>query len=153
MPKKVHCSFCGKIEDEVQHLIEGPNGVYICEECIAKAGNIINGNYEEEGCTGSTNLMKPKEIKAALDEYVVGQDAAKKDLSVAVYNHYKRIFSSSKDDIDIQKSNVLMVGATGSGKTYLAQTLARILNVPFAIADATTLTQADMSVMMWKTSC
>lgn len=142
MPKKVHCSFCGKIEDEVQHLIEGPNGVYICEECIAKAGNIINGNYEEEGCTGSTNLMKPKEIKAALDEYVVGQDAAKKALSVAVYNHYKRIFSSSKDDIDIQKSNVLMVGATGSGKTYLAQTLARILNVPFAIADATTLTQA-----------
>lgn len=142
MPKRVHCSFCGKIEDEVQHLIEGPNGVYICEECIAKAGNIINGNYEEEGCTGSTNLMKPKEIKAALDEYVVGQDAAKKALSVAVYNHYKRIFSSSKDDIDIQKSNVLMVGATGSGKTYLAQTLARILNVPFAIADATTLTQA-----------
>lgn len=142
MPKKVHCSFCGKIEDEVQYLIEGPNGVYICEECIAKAGNIINGNYEEEGCTGSTNLMKPKEIKAALDEYVVGQDAAKKALSVAVYNHYKRIFSSSKDDIDIQKSNVLMVGATGSGKTYLAQTLARILNVPFAIADATTLTQA-----------
>lgn len=142
MPKRVHCSFCGKIEDEVQHLIEGPNGVYICEECIAKAGNIINGNYEEEGCTGSTNLMKPKEIKAALDEYVVGQDATKKALSVAVYNHYKRIFSSSKDDIDIQKSNVLMVGATGSGKTYLAQTLARILNVPFAIADATTLTQA-----------
>lgn len=142
MPKRVHCSFCGKIEDEVQHLIEGPNGVYICEECIAKAGNIINGNYEEEGCTGSTNLMKPKEIKAALDEYVVGQDAAKKALSVAVYNHYKRISSSSKDDIDIQKSNVLMVGATGSGKTYLAQTLARILNVPFAIADATTLTQA-----------
>ena len=142
MPKRVHCSFCGKIEDEVQHLIEGPNGVYICEECIAKAGNIINGNYEEEGCTGSTNLMKPKEIKAALDEYVVGQDAAKKALSVAVYNHYKRIFSMSKDDIDIQKSNVLMVGATGSGKTYLAQTLARILNVPFAIADATTLTQA-----------
>lgn len=142
MPKKVHCSFCGKIEDEVQHLIEGPNGVYICEECIAKAGNIINGNYEEEDCSGSTNLMKPKEIKAALDEYVVGQDAAKKALSVAVYNHYKRIFSNSKDDIDIQKSNVLMVGATGSGKTYLAQTLARILNVPFAIADATTLTQA-----------
>ena len=142
MSKRVHCSFCGKIEDEVQHLIEGPNGVYICEECIAKAGNIINGNYEEEGCTGSTNLMKPKEIKAALDEYVVGQDAAKKALSVAVYNHYKRIFSISKDDIDIQKSNVLMVGATGSGKTYLAQTLARILNVPFAIADATTLTQA-----------
>lgn len=142
MPKRVHCSFCGKIEGEVQHLIEGPNGVYICEECIAKAGNIINGNYEEEGCTGSTNLMKPKEIKAALDEYVVGQDATKKALSVAVYNHYKRIFSSSKDDIDIQKSNVLMVGATGSGKTYLAQTLARILNVPFAIADATTLTQA-----------
>ena len=142
MPKKVHCSFCGKIEDEVQHLIEGPNGVYICEECIAKAGNIINGNYEEEDCSGSTNLMKPKEIKAALDEYVVGQDAAKKALSVAVYNQYKRIFSNSKDDIDIQKSNVLMVGATGSGKTYLAQTLARILNVPFAIADATTLTQA-----------
>lgn len=142
MPKKVHCSFCGKIEDEVQYLIEGPNGVYICEECIAKAGNIINGNYEEEDCSGSTNLMKPKEIKAALDEYVVGQDAAKKALSVAVYNHYKRIFSNSKDDIDIQKSNVLMVGATGSGKTYLAQTLARILNVPFAIADATTLTQA-----------
>lgn len=142
MSKRVHCSFCGKIEDEVQHLIEGPNGVYICEECIAKAGNIINGNYEEEGCTGSTNSMKPKEIKAALDEYVVGQDAAKKALSVAVYNHYKRIFSISKDDIDIQKSNVLMVGATGSGKTYLAQTLARILNVPFAIADATTLTQA-----------
>ena len=142
MPKKVHCSFCGKIEDEVQHLIEGPNGVYICEECIAKAGNIINGNYEEEDCSGSTNLMKPKEIKAALDEYVVGQDAAKKALSVAVYNHYKRIFSNSKDDIDIQKSNVLRVGATGSGKTYLAQTLARILNVPFAIADATTLTQA-----------
>lgn len=142
MPKRVHCSFCGKIEDEVQHLIEGPNGVYICEECIAKAGNIINGNYEEEDCSGSTNLMKPKEIKAALDEYVVGQDAAKKALSVAVYNHYKRIFSNSKDDIDIQKSNVLMVGATGSGKTYLAQTLARILNVPFAIADATTLTQA-----------
>lgn len=142
MPKKVYCSFCGKIEDEVQHLIEGPNGVYICEECIAKAGNIINGNYEEEDCSGFTNLMKPKEIKAALDEYVVGQDAAKKALSVAVYNHYKRIFSNSKDDIDIQKSNVLMVGATGSGKTYLAQTLARILNVPFAIADATTLTQA-----------
>ena len=142
MPKKVYCSFCGKSEDEVQHLIEGPNGVYICEKCISKAGNIINGIYDEEDIAHPLHLMKPKEIKSALDEYVVGQDAAKKALSVAVYNHYKRIISNNNDNIDIQKSNVLMVGATGSGKTYLAQTLAKILNVPFAIADATTLTQA-----------
>lgn len=142
---KIHCSFCGKDEDHVRKLIAGPNGVYICDDCIQICGEILEeefGYEEEEEHFDSTDFLKPKEIKAKLDEYVIGQDAAKKALSVAVYNHYKRISADRNLDVDIQKSNVLLMGPTGSGKTYLAQTLAQVLNVPFAIADATTLTEA-----------
>ena len=142
---KIHCSFCGKDEDHVRKLIAGPNGVYICDDCIQICGEILEeefGYEEEEERFDSTDFLKPKEIKAKLDEYVIGQDAAKKALSVAVYNHYKRISADRNLDVDIQKSNVLLMGPTGSGKTYLAQTLAQVLNVPFAIADATTLTEA-----------
>ena len=143
--KKVYCSFCGKSQDLVKKLLSGPNGIYICDECIEICNEILQEEFADAPASGDMknqiNLLKPKEIKAILDEYVVGQEDAKKVLSVAVYNHYKRILHTDSD-VDIQKSNVLLLGPTGSGKTYLAQTLAGILNVPFAIADATTLTEA-----------
>ena len=141
---KVRCSFCGKTEDQVRKLIAGPSGTYICDECVEICAEIIdedNMQYAEQTST-EINLLKPQEIKAFLDEYVIGQDEAKKVLSVAVYNHYKRVLAGSTSDVELQKSNILMLGPTGSGKTLLAQTLAKLLNVPFAIADATTLTEA-----------
>jgi ATP-dependent Clp protease ATP-binding subunit ClpX len=139
----LQCSFCGKSQKEVKKLIAGPT-VYICDECIGLCNDIIAEEVErEESLTTSTPLPKPAEIKETLDEYVIGQERAKKILSVAVHNHYKRIDSKvASDDVELQKSNILLLGPTGSGKTLLAQTLARILNVPFAIADATTLTEA-----------
>jgi ATP-dependent Clp protease ATP-binding subunit ClpX len=139
----LQCSFCGKSQKEVKKLIAGPT-VYICDECIGLCNDIIAEEVErEESLTTSTPLPKPAEIKEILDEYVIGQERAKKILSVAVHNHYKRIDSKvASDDVELQKSNILLLGPTGSGKTLLAQTLARILNVPFAIADATTLTEA-----------
>ncbi len=143
--EKIRCSFCNKTEDQVRKLIAGPNGVYICDECIDICSEIIEEDLSEEyagGDSDAINLMKPAEIKAFLDEYVIGQEEAKKALSVAVYNHYKRITSGKYLDVEVQKSNILMLGPTGSGKTMLAQTLARLLNVPFAIADATSLTEA-----------
>ena len=138
--KMLRCSFCNKTQDQVRKLIAGP-GAYICDECIEICTEIIE---EELGDTEleDVNLLKPKEIKSFLDEYVIGQEEAKKVLAVAVYNHYKRILAQKDFDVELQKSNILMVGPTGSGKTYLAQTLAKLLNVPFAIADATTLTEA-----------
>ena len=141
--KQLKCSFCGKNQDQVKRLIAGP-GVYICDECIELCSEIIADETEETVEFESNTLSKPQEIKAYLDDYVVGQERAKKALSVAVYNHYKRISSNeaTKDDVEIQKSNILLLGPTGSGKTFLAQTLAKFLNVPFAIADATTLTEA-----------
>lgn len=147
---KLKCSFCGKTQNMVRRLIAGPgNGVYICDECISVCAEIVDEDmdYRKSGQNSGydgINLLKPKEIKAFLDDYVIGQDEAKKVLSVAVYNHYKRIMAndSNKDDVELQKSNILMLGPTGSGKTFLAQTLAKLLNVPFAIADATTLTEA-----------
>jgi ATP-dependent Clp protease ATP-binding subunit ClpX len=137
----LQCSFCGKSQKEVKKLIAGPT-VYICDECIGLCNDIIAEEVErEESLTTTTPLPKPAEIKEILDEYVIGQERAKKILSVAVHNHYKRIDSKvATDDVELQKSNILLLGPTGSGKTLLAQTLARILNVPFAIADATTLT-------------
>jgi ATP-dependent Clp protease ATP-binding subunit ClpX len=140
---KLHCSFCGKSQDEVKKLIAGPM-VYICDECIELCNEIIQEEAKRERFEYiKTSIPKPHEIRRILDEYVIGQDFAKKVLSVAVYNHYKRIESRTTfDDVEIQKSNILMVGPTGSGKTLLAQTLARILHVPFTIADATTLTEA-----------
>lgn len=143
----VRCSFCNKTQSQVRKLIAGPAGVYICDECIDICADIIDeefGEQEENLAAGmDINLLKPREIKEFLDEYVVGQDEAKKVLSVAVYNHYKRVTApQNKDEVELQKSNIIMVGPTGSGKTYLAQTLAKIINVPFAIADATTLTEA-----------
>ena len=138
------CSFCGKNQDQVKKLIAGP-GVYICDECVDLCSEIIEEEFQQAHPVGATELMKPAEIVEVLDQYVVGQDQAKKHLAVAVYNHYKRINSPvpvQDDDTEIQKSNVLMLGPTGSGKTLLAQTLARILNVPFAMADATSLTEA-----------
>ena len=139
---QLKCSFCGKMQEQVKKLIAGP-GVYICDECIELYNEIIEEEFTEEHDVELDNVLKPKEIRAALDEYVIGQDEAKKALAVAVYNHYKRINSNVKtDDVELQKSNILMLGPTGSGKTFLAQTLARILNVPFAIADATSLTEA-----------
>lgn len=143
---KIRCSFCGKTQDQVRKLIAGSNNVFICDECIDLCGEILEeelDGHEEEGLDlNDINLLKPKEIKAFLDEYVIGQEDAKKVLSVAVYNHYKRVTSRKNMDVDVQKSNILMLGPTGSGKTYLAQTLAKVLNVPFAIADATALTEA-----------
>ena len=145
---EVRCSFCGKTQSEVRKLIAGPNGAYICDECVDICAEIIDEDFAEEGRFAKPresfeiNLKKPKELKAFLDEYVIGQDEAKKVLSVAVYNHYKRIMKGDKTDVELQKSNVLMLGPTGSGKTLLAQTLARTLGVPFVIADATTLTEA-----------
>ncbi len=142
---KIRCSFCNKSEDQVRKLIAGPGGVFICDDCVEICSEIIEEElaeeYTQEGAE-EINLLKPEEIKAVLDDYVIGQDQAKKALSVAVYNHYKRILAGKDLEVELQKSNILMLGPTGSGKTYLAQTLARLLNVPFAIADATTLTEA-----------
>ena len=155
MPRRfeepIRCSFCGRKASEVRKLIEGPNGAYICDECVDICNEIIDEELGTDESPFKTldvtdsldiNLQKPKELKAFLDEYVIGQDEAKKVLSVAVYNHYKRILNGKDTGVELQKSNVLMLGPTGSGKTLLAQTLARILGVPFAIADATTLTEA-----------
>lgn len=139
---QLKCSFCGKTQDQVRKLVAGP-GVYICDECIELCTEIVEEELGTEEEVEFKDVPKPKEIREILDEYVIGQDQAKKSLSVAVYNHYKRINSNSKiDDIELSKSNICMIGPTGSGKTLLAQTLARILNVPFAIADATSLTEA-----------
>jgi len=142
---KVRCSFCNKTQDQVKKLIAGPSGVYICDECIDICSDIIEEEFDEEEFDTSSqeiNLLKPVEIKEFLDEYVIGQETAKKVLSVAVYNHYKRITAEKDTDVELQKSNIIMIGPTGSGKTLLAQTLAKVINVPFAIADATTLTEA-----------
>ena len=146
--KNIRCSFCGKSQDEVDRMIAGP-GVYICNECIRVCSSIVEDEiYDEAEMTytlpDKNELPNPAEIKEILDSYVIGQDEAKKTLAVAVYNHYKRINSKQEkdDDIELQKSNILLVGPTGCGKTLLAQTLAKILKVPFAIADATTLTEA-----------
>ena len=146
----IRCSFCGRTQDQVRKMIAGTgdNHVFICDECIELCSEILEeelaGDAEgkEASALNDIHLLKPKEIKAFLDEYVIGQEEAKKVLSVAVYNHYKRVTSCQHMDVDVQKSNILMIGPTGSGKTYLAQTLAKILNVPFAIADATALTEA-----------
>ena len=141
---QLKCSFCGKNQDQVRKLVAGP-GVYICDECIELCNEIIEEELVEEVDLAAGELLKPQEIKAILDEYVVGQEMAKKSLSVAVYNHYKRVNASigrNHEDVELQKSNIVMLGPTGNGKTLLAQTLARILNVPFAIADATSLTEA-----------
>ena len=148
MPRneKVRCSFCGKTQQLVKKIVAGPNNVYICDECIMTCNNIIENDYYDEEFSsneGREKLLNPAEIKSILDEYIIGQDEAKKALSVAVYNHYKRINNAELvSDVEIQKSNVLLLGPTGCGKTMLAQTLARILDVPFAITDATTLTEA-----------
>ncbi|MBE6784784.1 MAG: ATP-dependent Clp protease ATP-binding subunit ClpX [Ruminococcaceae bacterium] len=142
--KSVRCSFCNKAQGEVRTLVAGP-GVYICDECISLCQTIVTSEAADEGedkAADFASLKKPAEIKALLDEYVIGQDEAKKALSVAVYNHYKRIYSGTDNDVEVSKSNILMLGPTGVGKTMLAQTLAKILDVPFAIADATTLTEA-----------
>lgn len=139
---QLKCSFCGKLQDQVKKLVAGP-GVYICDECIELCNEIIEEELSEESSLELGDIPKPKDIKAILDQYVIDQEDAKKALAVAVYNHYKRINLGAKiDDVELQKSNIIMLGPTGSGKTLLAQTLARILNVPFAIADATSLTEA-----------
>ena len=148
--ERIRCSFCGRTQEQVRKLIAGPSGsgAFICDECVDICTEIIEEELEEEEemdapeSEQEINLLKPEEMKRFLDEYVIGQDNAKKVLSVAVYNHYKKILAGQNLDVELQKSNILMLGPTGSGKTYLAQTLARILNVPFAIADATTLTEA-----------
>ncbi len=144
--RQLRCSFCGKAENQVKKLIEGP-GVYICNECVELCFEIFEDEFEEpvpkKTETDMGELPKPKEIKAFLDDYIVGQDAAKKSLSVAIYNHYKRIgYNDENDDIELQKSNILLLGPTGVGKTFIAQTLAKMMNVPFVIADATSLTEA-----------
>ena len=141
--KQFRCSFCNKTQDQVRKLVAGPKGVYICDECIEVCTEIMEDEFEDYNEDNQEiNLMKPMEMKAFLDDYVIGQDEAKKVLSVAVYNHYKRILTDKNYDIELQKSNIIMLGPTGCGKTLLAQTLARLLNVPFAIADATALTEA-----------
>ncbi len=144
---QVRCSFCNKTQSQVRKLIAGPNGTYICDECVEVCAEIIEEEMEFENGNGwnpfsDINLLKPEEIKAFLDEYVIGQDEAKKVLSVAVYNHYKRIMAEKDMGVELAKSNILMLGPTGCGKTLLAQSLAKVLNVPFAIADATALTEA-----------
>ena len=141
---QLRCSFCGKSEKETHRMIQGPGGVRICDECVRLCMEIIDDGYEggNEGFDTPDEIPTPREIREVLDQYVVGQDAAKIALSVSVYNHYKRIFFGGGDDVELQKSNILLLGPTGSGKTLFAQTLARILKVPFAIADATTLTEA-----------
>lgn len=141
---KIRCSFCNKTQDQVRKMIAGQDGVYICDECIDLCSEIMEEEFEEmeKDEKMSINLLKPIEIKEFLDEYVIGQEDAKKILSVAVYNHYKRVTADKNLDVELQKSNIIMIGPTGSGKTYLAQSLAKIINVPFAIADATTLTEA-----------
>lgn len=146
---KLRCSFCNKTQDQVRKLIAGPNGTYICDECVSVCDEILNEEFEDydepekdAAASMDINLLKPMEIKDFLDDYVIGQDEAKKVMAVSVYNHYKRILSKKASDIELQKSNILVIGPTGCGKTYLAQTLAKLLNVPFAIADATTLTEA-----------
>lgn len=145
--ENIRCSFCGKSQEEVRKLIAGPNGVFICNECVDVCVGIVEEEFEFDHMDldpGEINLLKPVEIKKFLDDYVIGQEAAKKVLAVSVYNHYKRVLAmqNQESDVELQKSNILMLGPTGSGKTLLAQTLARMLNVPFAIADATTLTEA-----------
>lgn len=143
---RIRCSFCGKTQEQVRKLIAGPKGAYICDACVEICTEIIEEEFEDYGTAQAPdmdiNLLKPEELKAFLDDYVIGQEEAKKVLSVAVYNHYKRVLAGGDSDVELQKSNILMLGPTGSGKTLLAQTLAKILNVPFAIADATTLTEA-----------
>ncbi len=144
---EIRCSFCNKRQDEVKRMIAGPDNVFICDECIRVCDDIISEEFGEEEYYEvdedlDINLLKPLEIKEFLDSYVIGQDEAKKTLAVAVYNHFKRITSTKQTEVELQKSNIIMVGPTGSGKTYLAQSLAKIINVPFAIADATTLTEA-----------
>ena len=145
----IRCSFCNKTQNQVRKLIAGPAGVYICDDCIDICADILEEELQDEedeeveSVRPDINLLKPVEVKRFLDDYVVGQEEAKKILSVAVYNHYKRVMAPRDlDDVELQKSNIIMVGPTGCGKTYLAQTLAKIINVPFAIADATTLTEA-----------
>ena len=140
----VRCSFCNKTQNQVRKLIAGPNGAYICDECIDVCAEIIEEEfeYEQRRAFDDINLLTPEELKAFLDDYVIGQEEAKKVLSVAVYNHYKRILAEQDLGVELQKSNILLLGPTGCGKTLLAQTLAKVLNVPFAIADATTLTEA-----------
>ncbi|NLG02506.1 MAG: ATP-dependent Clp protease ATP-binding subunit ClpX [Clostridia bacterium] len=143
--ERIRCSFCNKTQDQVRKLIAGPNGAYICDECVDICMDIIEEEYEQsdnDKTEMEINLMKPREIKDFLDDYVIGQDEAKKVLSVAVYNHYKRVLANKDLDVELQKSNIIMLGPTGSGKTLLAQTLAKVINVPFAIADATALTEA-----------
>lgn len=144
MEDMLRCSFCNKPQDKVRKLIAGPNGTYICDSCVEVCMEILEEEEESDGSAEELgiNLLKPVEIKNFLDEYVIGQDEAKKVLAVSVYNHYKRILAGKDTDVELQKSNILMLGPTGSGKTYLAQTLAKLLNVPFAIADATSLTEA-----------
>lgn len=139
--KGVRCSFCNKSEKQVRKIIAGPE-VYICDECVEICADILEEELMDYEVDSDINLLKPKEIKEFLDQYVIGQDEAKKALAVAVYNHYKRVFMDKNLDVELQKSNIIMIGPTGSGKTYLAQTLAKLLNVPFAIADATALTEA-----------